>query len=134
MPSTSPQGPSSLPQTVIVRASGEFVVTLSTAQQIQRALETYLVSSREETEKALPGPLFQGLPKDAGEAFINSAGQVRIGLWLLEARGDELVLTYRELPPHSGVNIQYIAHLLQAEGTREWKVASITYARIYPRR
>ena len=128
------QGPSGQDQTTIVLADHKLVVTLAMAKQIQRALQAYLTGSREEMANNLPAPLLENLPQDVGEAFIDSSGQVRMGLWQLEARGNELVSTYREAPPTPGINIQYIAHLERAKTAGQWKVASVTYTKIYPRR
>jgi hypothetical protein len=119
-------------QTKVSLESGEMVITSSDVQEIKRALEEYLKNSKDEIAKNLPQNLIRELPEKVGEAWIDQGGMVRISPWLLEARGDKLVLTYRAVPPTTGFGYQFNA-LLQRPN-QQWMIASITYAKLYPRR
>jgi hypothetical protein len=115
-----------------VRLDGrDLVLTLHDAQEIRRALENYLSSSRQEIERTLPQNLLEALPKQVGDAWIDQAGSVRMAPWLLGVSGNTLVLTHRPAPPTTRISYQYVAHLDHTEG--RWKVTSITFAKIYPR-
>ena len=126
-PSYSP-----LSETTVHLNGKHVVVTLADARQIQAALQAYIDSSKESLEKSMPANLVEGLPKKVGEAWIDSAGSVRMGVWLLEAPGDELVLTYRVAPDEGQVGYQYVAHL--SHNKQKWAVSSITYVKLLPRR
>lgn len=116
-------------QTKIVAGGKEFLITLEDAQQMRRALETYLTKSRDEIAKTLPANLMDGLPHNVGEAWIDSANVVRMAPWLLEGRGDGLAMVYRPLPPGS---FQYVARLEQAN--KSWKVKRLTFEKLSSKR
>jgi hypothetical protein len=122
---------SSRMQTTLPLDGGQLIITLEDAQEIKRALEAYLTFSRREIEQTLPRNLIDALPKATGDAWIDEDGSVHIGAWLLESRGGKLALTYRPSPPTSSIGYRYEAHLEQVEG--QWKVSSITFAKLYYR-
>jgi len=118
-------------QTTIHLKGKDVVVTLADAKQMQAALQAHLNSSKERLHENLPANLVEGLPKHVSEAWIDSDGNVRMDVWLLEVRNDEPVLTYRVTTSESQVGYQYVAHL--AHSDRKWTVSSITYAKLLPR-
>lgn len=92
------------------------------AGQIAHALQRYL-DAHESTADGVP------LPRAAGEPWVDSRGTLRIGTWMLESRGDRLVLTMRDAPqPGTRSGYQLTGAL---ERTRDgWQVLSIGLARL----
>jgi hypothetical protein len=123
--------PNHLSQTTIHFNGKDIALTLADARQMQAGLQNYLNSSKARLQENLPANLVEGLPKQVGEAWIDADGNVRMGVWLLEAR-EELVLTYRVNPTEGQVGYQYVAHL--NHGDQKWAVSSITYVKLLPRR
>ncbi|HLJ91418.1 MAG TPA: hypothetical protein VKZ53_31760 [Candidatus Angelobacter sp.] len=119
-------------QTTVHLKGKEVVLTLADAKQMQAALQAYLNSSKDRLQEILPPNLVEALPKHVSDAWIDSDGNVRIDVWLLEVRNDELVLTYRVTPSESQVGYQYVAHLAHHE--QQWNISSITYVKLLPRR
>ncbi len=131
MTNTPPNTPSSLPQTIIHFKGQQLTLTVEDAKQIEKALRTYLDRHGEDIKKILPPNLKEALPDDVGNAWIDPSGNIRIGPWLLEARSEELVLTYRAMPPTDQFGYQYVAHLCYDH--HHWSVSSITYEKLLPR-
>ncbi len=92
------------------------------------ALDAYLTNSKDEIARTLPANLLEGLAGSAGEAWIDEAGVVRMGMWLLESRGEALALVYRAPAP---ANYQYVAHLEVKD--KAWKVKAITFEKLLRR-
>lgn len=55
----------------------------------------------------------------------DSESPVRVGQWLLEARWENLVLTYRPSAEGGRIGCQFVANLENAEG--QWKVSSLSF-------
>jgi hypothetical protein len=99
----------------------EVTITLEEAQEIRRALKDYLDSTKEEFQPPLP--------KIIGEAWIDGEGYIRMGGWLLESGGDNLVLTYRLPSQPIAFGYKYVATLEKDTGNK-WKVRSISRAKL----
>jgi hypothetical protein len=119
-------------QTKVTLERGDIVITSQDVQEIKRALDDYLKNSRQEIAKNVPENLFPQVPEKTSLAQIDEDGVVRIGSWLLEARGDDLVLTYRAVPPTTTFGYQFVAGLERPN--QQWKVTSISFEKLYPRR
>ena len=98
------------------------VITPTDAEQIANALQRYLVAHESTAEGV-------ALPRVAGLPWVDSRGTLRVGTWMLESRGDHLVLTLRD-PPRPGATFgyQFIGSLMHT--TNDWQVPSVGLSRI----
>jgi hypothetical protein len=119
-------------QTKVELESGEIVITSQDVQEIRRALNDYLKNSRQEIEKNVPQNLLHQVPEKASEASIDEDGVVRIDTWVLQASGDDLVLTYRVVPPTTTFGYGFRARLERPD--QKWKVTSVSFEKYYPHR
>jgi hypothetical protein len=119
-------------QTKITLESGDIVIMSQDVQEIKRALDDYLKNSRQEIAKNVPQDLLHQVPENAWAAFIDESGVVRIDSWLLEAWGDELVLTYRVVTPTTKFGYRFVASLERLN--QQWTVNSVGFEKLYPRR
>ena len=119
--------------TALQATSGELMLGLADAQSMARALKTFLET---DPSVALVPMLDSDSPawlRSGDTPFIDSRGTVRIGLWLLQARGDDLVLTYREAGGTPGkVGIQYVVAVGRVAGT-EWRIRGIAWEKTLAR-
>jgi hypothetical protein len=112
-------------QTVIHVGGREVVLTLEDARRLKTALMDHLKRSKVEDRDYLVRMT------DKVPGWIDPDGRVRIGGWLLQARGDSLALTYR-MPGGPGAIKAYTTRVTkEAEG---WKLSDVSYERIAPRR
>jgi hypothetical protein len=82
-------------QTTLRVGDVDVTLTLDDAKAIEVALLDYL--------KASDYPHRDSLIQWTGPAFIDGEGDIRIGVWLLQANGKEMALWYREfLGPQGG--------------------------------
>lgn len=119
-------------QTKITLESGEIVITSKDVEEISRALDDYLKNSREDIAKRVPQNFLHQVPENAWEGFIDEDGAVRIGRWVLQASGDDLVLTYRVVTPTTTVGYRFVAHLERLN--QQWKVTSVSFEKLFPLR
>lgn len=120
-------GPSA---TAILRlTSGELKLSLIDGQQIAAALHQYLETDSRVTQVPMLTRDSAAWLRSGDEALIDFQGQLRIGLWLLQGRGDQPVLTYRPVGENTAVGYQYIARL----GVKDhhWYVDEIGWEKIY---
>ena len=70
----------------------------------------------------------------AGDApFVDPDGGVRIGLWLLQARGDAVVLVCRAPGATTGqASYQYVASV-SVDARRQWQVTAIAWEKLLAR-
>ena len=120
------QDPFKGPDKTVLHVTGrDHVITLDDARAMKDALLDELKRSKIEDKDYLVR-MTTKVP-----AWIDPDGHVRIGGWLLQARGQALVLAYR-LPQGPGVIRGYVAQLKQEPPG--WKVLEILPERIAPRR
>ena len=119
--------------TTVHVANRDVTLDLTDAQAMARSLKNFL-----ETDPAVAAiPLLNANSgawlRSGDQPFIDSRGFVRIGSWLLQARGDDLVLTYREPGGQPGqVGYQYVATVVRNDRER-WHVAGVTWEKILSR-
>lgn len=80
----------------------------------------------------MPENLLDQVPEKAGVGFIDKDGVVRIDRWVLQVRGDDLVLTYRFVPLTTKFSYQFSASLERLN--QQWKITSIGLERLTMRR
>ncbi|HEU0177658.1 MAG TPA: hypothetical protein VFV58_25630 [Blastocatellia bacterium] len=119
-------------QTKVELESGEIVITSQDVEEIRRALDDYLKNSRQEIAKSVPENLLHQVPDKASQAWIDEDGVVRIDSWVLQASGDDLVLSYRIVPPTTKFGYGFRAGLERLN--QQWKVTSVSFEKYYPRR
>lgn len=124
----------SAPQaTTLQTTNGTLTLGLVDAQAMARSLRNFL-----ETDPSVAAiPMLDANSgawlRSGDQPFIDSRGFVRIGLWLLQARGNDLVLTWREPGAVPGkVGYQYIASVGRT-GTGSWHVTGIAWEKILAR-
>jgi hypothetical protein len=110
-------------------AGGQIAVGPDEARAIAAALRHFL--DTDPTVKSLPmfdatsaGRLFPG-----DTPFLDAQGLVRIGGWLLQARGAARVLTWRE---PGAPRWQYVASVCRVDA-HAWRVTAVAWERILPR-
>ena len=125
-----PGDTNSPPQVATLRlADGDRHFTTIQGEQIAASLRLYLENDPRVATVPMLNTDSPAWLRPGDEASIDFQGQLRIGLWLLQGRGAEAILTYR--PPGGGtaVGYQHIAHLRQLEG--RWIVAEIGWEKIF---
>jgi hypothetical protein len=122
----NPEGPQ---QAILQLEGGQRKITIEEATRIRQAVLSFLADRRSEVTAAIPSNLLEYFPKSAGEPLIDGSFNLRLPPWLAEARGKTIVLTHRPLPPG---NFQFILSLAEEQG--EWKVASVSWEKLMPRR
>ena len=113
----------SLERTALRVGDAELTVTLDDAMAIEVALVDYLKKSNYEFREELL--------RWTGPAFIDAEGTVRIGLWILGSRGNDLYLRYRERPGQH-MAIAHVASLSKKDGT--WAVTNVVTEHLSIRR
>jgi hypothetical protein len=113
----------SLDRTVLRVGDADVSLTLDDAKAMRVALLDYLKRSDYEDRDALI--------RWTGPAFIDTAGTVRIGPWVLGSQGKDIFLRYRE-PPLPQAGKAHKATLTRKDGT--WTVSNLVLERIRPRR
>lgn len=116
-----------LDETVVATVSGPIALTREDARAIGRALIAFLEASGPAVRDDLL-PTVEGLP-----GWIDGFGTVRIGNWVLSARGDDLVLTYRSKPEAGRGPVLFVAALEQRR-PEGWVVTNLDRERLIPRR
>ncbi|MGH9629387.1 MAG: hypothetical protein ACRD7E_13790 [Bryobacteraceae bacterium] len=114
---------------VVLTDSGPRSISPEEAASIHDAVSAFVRDRWTEVTAAIPENLLEHFPKSAGEPMVDGAGRLRLPPWLLEAHGDQLVLTYRPLPPG---NFQFVLPLEQQAS--RWKVTSVSWQKIMPAR
>ena len=98
------------------------VITRTDAEQIANALQRY-VGAHESTADGVV------LPRVAGRPWVDSRDTLRVGAWMVEARGEELVLTLRQPPsPGTASGYQFTGSLIHAESG--WHVPSVGLSKL----
>lgn len=115
----------SLDRTVLQVGDAEVPITLKDAKAMQRALVDYLKKSDYEDRERLLGET------ERDTAWIDSDGDIRIGLWLLDSDDSDIILRYRE-PPGSLAGKAHVAVLSRKGGT--WTLKEMRTERIKVRR
>ena len=119
--------------TTLPTAHGVVTLDLRDTQAIASALRNFLET--DPSAKSVPMlEVSSGAWLRSGDTpFIDSRGFVRIGLWLLQARGDDLVLIYREPGAASGkVAYQYVVSVGR-DAQQRWSVSGITWEKLLAR-
>lgn len=126
----SPASPSS---TSVQTSQGALAIDLRDAQAIAASLRHFLES--DPSVKTVPMlDVSSGAWLRSGDTpFIDAQGIVRIGLWLLQARGADLVLLYREAgAPRGSVGYQYVASV-DRDAAGRWRVAAVHWEKLLAR-
>lgn len=115
--------------TTVATSGGAVAIDLRDAQAIAVSLRQFLETdpSAKSVPMLDPGSAAWLRPGDA--PFIDREGRVRIGLWLLQARGDDLVLVWRE---PGAVGYQYVASVVR-EASGRWRVAAAAWEKLLAR-
>jgi hypothetical protein len=113
----------SLERTALRVGDAELTVTLDDAKAIEVALVDYLKKSDYEFREELL--------RWTGPAFIDAEGTVRIGLWVLGSRANDLYLRYRERPGQH-MAIAHVASLSKKDGA--WAVTNVVTEHLSIRR
>lgn len=108
---------------VTLRVNGQpMVITPTDAEQIANALQRYL-GAHESTAEGV------ALPRVAGMPWVDSRDTLRVGTWMVEARGDHLVLSLRDSPSRGTASgYQFTALLIHAESG--WNVPSVGLSKL----
>jgi hypothetical protein len=122
----NPEGPQ---QAILQMENGQRKITIEEAARIRQAVITFLADRQSDISAAIPSNLLEYFPKTAGEPLIDGSLNLRLPPWLAEASGNTIRLTNRPLPPG---NFQFILSL--AEEQDQWKVASVSWEKLMPRR
>lgn len=124
MPPQDESQPVDLTETTIEREDGEEVpITLRDAEEMKRALESFLASPQLEEQQLPVDP-----PPYVGTAVIVGPGDVRVGSWILSSRGQDLVLVHRPRRREARFGYQLVAYLEGGDG--QWKVTKIHFVRV----
>lgn len=106
---------------------GTVVVDLADAQAMMQALRNFLDTDPSVKTIPMRDPASAAWLRPADTPFVDSQGSLRIGLWRLQARGDALVLTYREPGMPAGkVGYQYVA-TVDRDTRNRWLVSGIAW-------
>jgi hypothetical protein len=105
------------------------VITPADADRIRVAFVGYLRESRSQLAETVPGDLMPLLENSVGDPWVDPTGHLRMGTWILEAKQNEPVLTFRPVPPGS---FQFVARLTRADA--EWRVLGVSVNPILVRR
>jgi hypothetical protein len=92
-----------------------------------------LANSRQEIAKSMPHNWLHLVPENAWEGFIDEDGVVRIGLWALQAWGDDLYLSYRVVTP-TDKKAGYGFHTYLERSNQQWTVTSVSFVTYHPHR
>jgi hypothetical protein len=120
-----PNGTFAGPEQMIVQIDKEQVtVTIKEAEAIKNALIAYLRTSTLEDRDYLLR-MTEQVP-----AWIDPDGFLRIGAWLLQARGNSLLLTYRM---QQGAPVVRLFAATLAKSSKGWIITDLREERIIPR-
>ena len=120
----------SAPRTATLQTtSGALTVSLVDAQAMARSLTNFLETDPSVASIPMLDANSGARLRSGDQPFIDSRGFVRIGLWLLQARGSDLVLTWRE---PGKVGYQVVASVGHT-GTTGWHVTGIAREKILAR-
>ena len=119
--------------TTLQTTSGALTIGLADAQSMAGALKTFLETDPSVMLVPMLNANSPAWLRSGDTPFIDSRGTVRIGLWLLQARDDDIVLTYREAGGTPGkVGIQYVAAVGRVTGSN-WRIRGIAWEKILAR-
>ncbi|MFL6630258.1 MAG: hypothetical protein ACJ8G1_27735 [Vitreoscilla sp.] len=122
--------PASASSTAVQTSQGALAIDLRDAQAIAMSLRHFLET--DPSVKAVPMlDSASGAWLRSGDTpFIGAQGMVRVGLWLLQARGDDLVLIYREPgAPRGKVSYRYVASVGR-DAAGQWRVAAVDWEKL----
>lgn len=112
---------------------GALALDLRDAQGMAAALRTFLETDPSVKSVPMLDSTSAAWLRSGDTPFIDSRGFVRIGLWLLQARGDELVLIYRDPGAVAGkVSFQYVASVGRDKASR-WAVTGVAWEKLLAR-
>jgi len=117
------------PSATVRLMRGELQVSLSDGEHIAAALRHFLETDARLAQVPMLNRDSAAWLRPGDEALIDFQGQMRIGLWLLQGRDDQVVLTYRPVGENAAVGYQYLARL----GVKDdrWYVDEIGWEKIY---
>ena len=112
---------------------GPLVLDLNDAQAITRSLRNFLDTNPSVKSIPMLDSTSYAWLRGGDAPFVDSDGWVRIGLWLLQARGDAVVLIYRAPGATTGqVSYQYVASV-SFDARRQWQVTAINWEKLLAR-
>ncbi len=109
--------------------AGPRKISREEATQMQTAIAAFIADRWTEVEGAVPANLLIYFPKSVGDPMVDSALNLRLGSWLIEANGTEAVANYRPTPPG---NFRFRLALAEPKG--KWAVEGVSWEKIMPRR
>lgn len=113
-------------------SGGDLVVSVADGREIAAALRSYLETDPRVTQIPMLGPNSLAWLHTNEEPAINSQGIMCIGMWLLQARGEEPALIFRPVSDGSAFGYQYIAPLHLRDG--HWEITEIGWEKVFYRR
>ena len=117
--------------TILKLSGGDLVVSLADGREIAAALRRHLETDPRVAQIPMLSPNSLAWLRTGDEAAINSQGILRIGMWLLQARGDEAVLSYRPVSDGSAFGYQYLAPLRRRDS--HWEIVEIRWEKVFYR-
>lgn len=125
---SDPQGTSSSGAGFVVLRlpTGDLRLVAADGEQMRDALVRYLRSAPSVRDIPLLTPESAAWMREADEVEIDE-GTMRVGAWLLQARGGAPVLAHRS-PAGGGFGFQYVATL--ARGQQGWTIASLVWEKV----
>ena len=125
--------PASASSTVVQTSHGALALDLRDAQAIATSLRHFLETDPSVKTVPMLDSTSGAWLRSGDQPFIDGEGIVRIGLWLLQARGADLVLVYREPgAPRGKVGYQYVASVGRDQASR-WRVTAVDWEKLLAR-
>jgi hypothetical protein len=125
--------PASASSTTVQTSHGAQTIDLRDAQAIAMSLRHFLETDPSVKTVPLLDSASGAWLRSGDMPFIDAQGMVRIGLWLLQARGADLVLICREPgTPRGKVSYQYVASVGR-DAAGSWRVAAVDWEKLLAR-
>jgi hypothetical protein len=122
--------PAAASSTSVQTSHGARAIDLRDAQAIATSLRHFLETDPSVKTVPMLGPDSSAWLRSGDTPFIDAQGLLRIGLWLLQARGDDLVLICREPgAPRGQMNYQYVASVSR-DAAGQWRVAAVDWEKL----
>jgi len=125
--------PAAASSTTVQTSHGALAIDLRDAQAITTSLRHFLETDPSVKTAPMLDPASGAWLRSGDVPFIDAQGMLRIGLWLLQARGGDVVLMYREPgAPRAKVSYQYVASV-DRDAAGQWRVAAVNWEKLLVR-
>ena len=113
--------------------SGPVALDIPDAQAIARALRDFLDTDPSVRSVPMLDTVSNAWLRAGDAPFVDSQGWVRIGLWLLQARGDAIVLICRAPGATTGqASYQFVASV-SVDASRQWRITALQWEKLLAR-